>query len=238
MKRETTNRIRFVIEELLPPILRDATLFRALAKLAWGEHIEALSDFRRRAPFLTPDEYKELYRAHPRVHDGSDNSRQCLELIAQHVNGSTLCDVGCGAGDLLRYIKTHSEKTFARLVAIDFVLSGTRLEPSIDFVCAMIERLPFSNRAFDTVVCTHVIEHILDYRAAIAELRRIAARRLIIVVPREREGLYSFNPHFNFFPYKHSFLRAMIPVPQEHICINVGRDIFYMEDLGAAHEDV
>ena len=96
----------------------------------------------------------------------------------------------------------------------------------------MIERLPFSDRAFDTVVCTHVVEHILDYRAAIAEIRRIAARRLIIVVPREREGLYSFNPHFNFFPYKHSFLRAMIPVPQQHICIDAGRDIFYMEDLG------
>ena len=232
MKRETTNRIRFVIEELLPPILRDAALFRLLAKLAWGEHIEALADFRRRAPFLTPDEYEKLYRAHPRVHDDSDNSHRCMELITQHATGSTLCDVGCGTGHLLRYIKTHSKKTFARMVGVDFVLPRTAPDPSIEFVGAMIERLPFSDRAFDTVVCTHVVEHILDYRAAIAEIRRIAARRLIIVVPREREGLYSFNPHFNFFPYKHSFLRAMIPVPQQHSCIEAGRDIFYMEDLG------
>ena len=64
-------------------------------------------------------------------------------------------------------------------------------------------------------MCTHVIEHILDYRAAIAELRRITGRRLIIVVPRERESIYAFNPHFNFFPYRHSFLRAMIPVPPQ-----------------------
>ena len=38
-------------------------------------------------------------------------------------------------------------------------------------------------------------------------------RDRIIVVPREREGIYTFNPHLNFFPYRHSFLRAMIPVP-------------------------
>jgi hypothetical protein len=71
----------------------------------------------------------------------------------------------------------------------------------------------------------------VDYRAAIAELRRVAARRLIIVVPREREYRYTFNPHVNFFPYTHSFLRAMMPVPDSHMCREVGRDIYYREDL-------
>jgi ubiquinone/menaquinone biosynthesis C-methylase UbiE len=94
----------------------------------------------------------------------------------------------------------------------------------------MIESLPFADGEFDTVVCTHVIEHVLEYRQAIAELRRIARRRLIIVVPREREYRYSFNPHFNFFPYTHSFLRAVHPVPERHVCVDIGRDIFYMED--------
>ena len=84
------------------------------------------------------------------------------------------------------------------------------------------------------MICTHVIEHVLEYRQAIAELRRIARRRLIIVVPREREYRYSFNPHFNFFPYTHSFLRAVHPVPQTHICLDIGRDIYYREDLAEA----
>ena len=73
-------------------------------------------------------------------------------------------------------------------------------------------------------------------RKAIAELRRITRRRLIIVVPREREYRYTFNPHFNFFPYTHSFLRAMHPVPAEHTCVDIGRDIFYCEDRTAAAE--
>jgi ubiquinone/menaquinone biosynthesis C-methylase UbiE len=96
-----------------------------------------------------------------------------------------------------------------------------------------VERLPFPDNHFDTVICTHVLEHILDFRAALAELRRIAARRLIVVVPREREYLYTFNPHFHFFPYVHSFLRFMIPLPEHFECMDVGRDIYYVEDRPA-----
>jgi len=78
------------------------------------------------------------------------------------------------------------------------------------------------------------VSDVLNYRAAIAELRRITKKRLIIVVPREREYRYTFNPHFNFFPYTHSFLRAMQPVPQSHHCEDIRRDIYYREDIDAA----
>ena len=54
MKRELTNRIRFVIEDCLPPILRDTAAFRALARIVWGKHIDDLAEFRRRAAELTP----------------------------------------------------------------------------------------------------------------------------------------------------------------------------------------
>ena len=74
MRRETTNRLRFVLEELIPPILKDSTLFRWLATSIWGRHIVELADFRRRAPFVSAEEYAALYRAHPRVHEGTDNS--------------------------------------------------------------------------------------------------------------------------------------------------------------------
>ncbi len=229
MNRETTNRIRFVIEDLLPPILRDSSAFLWLAKRAWGEHVVRLADFRARAPFLTEEEYATLYRDHPRVHEGTDNSQACIRRITEAVTGSSVCDVGCGTGVLLTHIRAaHPDLT--RVTGVDFVIDDAASLNGIEYVAAKIEALPFADGEFDTVICTHVIEHVLDYRQAIAELRRIARRRLIIVVPREREARYSFNPHFNFFPYTHSFLRAMHPVPPRHVCEDVGRDIFYCED--------
>lgn len=231
MNREMTNRIRFVLEDLLPPAVRDSGLFRAAATLAWGKHITRLADFRARAPFLSTEEYETLYRDHPRVHEGTDNSEACIRRIVDDVVGDSVCDVGCGTGALLKRIR-DARPDVAQLTGVDFVVDDAAALPGIDYVAARIESLPFADRAFDTVICTHVIEHVLEYREAIAELRRIAARRLIIVVPREREYRYSFNPHFNFFPYTHSFLRAAHPVPSSHVCVDIGRDIYYCEDRG------
>lgn len=229
MNRETTNRIRFVLEDLLPPAVRDSALFRSAARFAWGGHIDRLAAFRERAPFLTDAEYEALYRDHPRVHEGTDNSQACVDRIVAETVGESVCDVGCGTGALIRRIR-EARGGEGRHVGVDFVVEDAAAIPGVEYVAARVEELPFEDRAFDTVICTHVIEHLLDYRRAIAELRRVAARRLIVVVPREREYRYSFNPHFNFFPYTHSFLRAMHPVPTSHVCVDIGRDIYYRED--------
>jgi SAM-dependent methyltransferase len=229
MNRETTNTIRFVIEDVIPPVLRDTRAFGFVASLFWGKHIADLASFRQRAPFLTNEEYEALYNRHPRVHSETDNSKACIAKIVSDAVGPDICDVGCGTGFLLRTIANSSNVKFLRTAGVDFVEPEGLEKDGIEFVKAPIENLPFADKSFDTVVCTHVIEHILDYRSAIAELRRICRGRLIIVVPREREGLYTFNPHFNFFPYRHSFLRAMIPIPRQFSCENIGRDIYYQE---------
>lgn len=229
MNRKTTNRIRFVLEDLIPPVLRDSGLFHRMARMAWGDHVTRLASFRARAPFLTPGEYETLYREHPRVHEGTDNSEACIRRIAADVLPGSVCDVGCGTGALIRRIRDARDDCDA-FTGVDFVVDDAAGIEGVNYVAARIEALPFPDRHFDTVVCTHVIEHVLEYRQAIAELRRITARRLIIVVPQEREYLYSFNPHFNFFPYPHSFLRAAHPVPESHVCELIGRDIYYRED--------
>jgi SAM-dependent methyltransferase len=230
MRREQSNRIRFLIEELLPPIIRDTSLFKLGASLVWGSHIEALAKFRKSAAFVGEAEYTELYRTHPRLHEDTDNSLACQQRIAADVRGPDVCDIGCGTGYLLRYIRATSSQDFTRMVGLDIVEPSTGAGGDIEFVQGAVEKLPFQDREFDTVVCTHVIEHILNYRQAIEELRRVARHRLIIVVPRERESIYTFNPHLNFFPYSHSFLRAMIPVPKTFTCGYIGRDIYYMEE--------
>ncbi len=231
MNRETTNRIRFVLEDILPAFVRDSRAFKAFAGLVWGRHINDLAVFRERAAFLSEEEYAALYEKHPRIHEGSDNSKACIARIAEDVLGPKICDVGCGTGYLLSLIKSARPDVIS-CTGVDFVIDDADALDGIDYVAAKIEKLPFEDGAFDTVICTHVIEHVLDYRAAIAELRRIASKRLIIVVPREREYRYTFNPHFNFFPYTHSFLRAMFPVPDAHKCEDIARDIYYVESYG------
>ena len=49
MKRETTNAIRYVLEELLPPVVRDSTPMRWLFRLHWGRLVDELEEFRANA---------------------------------------------------------------------------------------------------------------------------------------------------------------------------------------------
>jgi len=229
MRRETTNAIRTVLEEALPPFVRDSSAMRWLFRRHWGRLVDDIEDFRERIPFVTADEYRSIYERLPRVQDETDNSAACIERIASEIRGRTVLDVGCGTGFLLDHLKRT--KPDLNLTGVDFIIEeGTRRRhPEIRFEQAAIEKLPFPDRAFDTVICTHVLEHILDFRQALAELRRVTGNRLILVVPQEREYRFTFNPHLHFFPYPHSFLRYLPPIPEDHVIESIGRDIFYRE---------
>lgn len=55
--------------------------------------------------------------------------------------------------------------------------------------------LPFADGAFDTVVCFHVLEHVPNDRAAVAELARVVGPRgrVIVIVPRDESRATTFE---------------------------------------------
>jgi 2-polyprenyl-3-methyl-5-hydroxy-6-metoxy-1,4-benzoquinol methylase len=232
VKRETVNAIRTVLEEVLPPFVRDSSPMRWLFRQHWGPLVDDIERFRENIPFVTPAEYKSIYERMPRVQDETDNSDACLIRILAEIEGKTVLDVGCGTGYMTQWI--HDRKPELDLTGTDFIIEeGTKARsPEISFKQGHIEKLPFADNAFDTVICTHVLEHILDFPQALREIRRVCAKKLIIVVPREREYRFTFNPHLHFFPYPHSFLRYVAPVPTHHVLDSIGRDIFYAERKG------
>lgn len=202
---------------------------RWLFRRHWGSLVDDIERFRARIPFVTADEYREIYERLPRVQDETDNSMACLARIHDEIRGNSVLDVGCGTGYLVNWLK--EQRPHLQLTGTDFIIEdGTRSRhPDIDFIEGSIEALPFPDNNFDTVICTHVLEHILDFRQALAELRRVTRETLILVVPREREYRFTFNPHLHFFPYPHSFLRYLPPIPPGHAIESIGRDIFYRE---------
>ena len=133
----------------------------------------------------------------------------------------------------MQRIATANKPGVEALAGVDFQIDDALRQRMSDvrLVESKVEHLPFEDDEFDTVICTHVLEHILDIRAAVAELRRICRRRLVIVVPKEREYRFTFNPHLHFFAYPHSFLRHMLPVPADAVCELIGRDFFYTESI-------
>jgi ubiquinone/menaquinone biosynthesis C-methylase UbiE len=143
-----------------------------------------------------------------------------LENILAHLEPSskTCLEVGCGAGRVaIEIAKTGREVTGSDISLIALRYAKERAEEagvSIGLAEAAVEKLPFPDRAFDAVICAHTLEHVQDLGIAVAELTRVAARQLIVIVPREdRVSEFGTDYHLQCFPTPDA-LSAAIPLEQ------------------------
>ncbi|MCB2081423.1 MAG: class I SAM-dependent methyltransferase [Rickettsiales bacterium] len=152
---------------------------------------------------------------------GIDGLNKLLGCITQ----SNVLEVGCGTGYLAKALSKSNTVT-----ATDILISNEIREdnPEITFVSCPAEHLPFEDKAFETTVCTHVLEHVLDFEQCVRELRRVTKKELHIIVPLQRPAKYTPDLHVSFFPYPESFLLRIKPRGVHHFQILDG-DLYYVE---------
>lgn len=109
------------------------------------------------------------------------------DMVAQ-TNPRTVLDAGCGEGYTVKYLAERNSEW--KLTGVD--LSGGAIQYAQDhlgdkakFRTGSVYKLPFSDRSFDTVVCSEVLEHLDEPDRAVAELKRVARNAVVITVPRE-----------------------------------------------------
>jgi SAM-dependent methyltransferase len=228
--RNITNKINWVLDNVVPPVLRDSRLFMGLGFYAlFGGKAKYFLEFKEKAPLLTREEYEEYYAilSDKHIKRETDLNKKCLQRILDAVVGESVLDVGCGNGYLLKKIALEKK---IKAVGVDMVVpEELKSLENPSFIQQNIEKLPFGSQSFDTVVCTHTIEHLLNPETAIREIRRVAREKIILVVPRQREYKYTFDLHVNFFPYVFSLRRIMRNSKAE--CFLMDNDIYYEEDV-------
>lgn len=233
LSREANLAINYLLNEWVPPAIRDARWFGwLLTRALYGKRAPLYMHFHDRVFEMTDVEFKEVYAQAQSVsiERDSDLNQACIQKILAAATGPDVLEVGCGRGFLSGLLAGKGLK----VTACDVVVgeSVRVAHPGVTFVESPAERLPFDDRAFDTVVTTHMLEHVRDLSRVLAELRRVCRGRLIVVVPKERPHFYTPNLHVHFFPYRYSLLLAFRP-RAAHTLENAGGDWFYTEDLRA-----
>ena len=111
-----------------------------------------------------------------RVVEASFNERlERSRFIASHLRlylrGSVL-DVGCDEGHLRGLVP-----------GLDYTGVDVGGSPDVVVDLEAAERLPFPDRAFDTVICSDVLEHLDSLHRVFAEMVRVSGRWLVISLP-------------------------------------------------------
>ena len=197
MKTSITNRIRSVIDAL-PRSIRDSRWFMGPFFFVWfkGKHVKTAMEFKRLAPSMSEREFRDAYLEITTLADDrpTDTNAEAMSYVLSRLDGESLLDVGSGRGYFLARVKGRTT------VGCD-LLGGD--------VIASAERLPFKTKAFDIVTCFHTLEHTRNLAAAIAELRRVARKQLIVIVPRQRRFFYTLDLHLQFFETPEALAEAM-----------------------------
>lgn len=194
-----------IFEAIIPPIIRDQKWFMYLPlALLTKKQRKIYFEFKYRAYDYSDYEFTNIYKeinSNLKFNRETDLNKQCVSKILEEVKNENVLEVGCGRGYLANLLSKNNKVT-----AVDIDISEEIIEkyPSINFQKMDIHRLEFENDNFDSVICTHTLEHVKFINKAISELRRVAKKRIIIVIPRERPYKYTFNLHLHFFPYSFS----------------------------------
>jgi SAM-dependent methyltransferase len=100
----------------------------------------------------------------------------------------TLLDVGCAEGFFTNAI---SERFGVKGWGVDIAVAAVakmQFRYGLMGVAADGARLPFGDGAFDLVLCTETIEHVLDADGFFRELMRVARRYVVITTPASHGG--------------------------------------------------
>lgn len=116
-----------------------------------------------------------------------------VELIrsALDTSAKTLLEVGAGNGYLSVPLSRHFE-----LTCLDFsaAMLAQNPMPAEQKVRGTAEKLPFEDKQFDIALCANLLHHLEQPLAAVAEMRRVARRHVVLLEPNARNPfMYLFG---------------------------------------------
>jgi SAM-dependent methyltransferase len=138
---------------------------------------------------VTGNTYDKYGSTNPVVRRLMSGFERSLEELFAKAAPTSLLDVGCGEGVLVR--KWAQRLGSARVVGIDLeeesIQAGWREHqaPNLEYRVMEASDLPFADGEFDLACAIEVLEHVPDPEHTVSEMARCAERHLLVSVPRE-----------------------------------------------------
>ena len=131
----------------------------------------------RYSPSNTDRQIKELQAA--RLQSWGRINKYRLRTILKY-SGSSILDAGCSTGSYIRYLNNKGYKALGLDLLSD---SDWKFNKEKLYVVGSALQIPFTNRAFDTVLSFELLEHVYQPEKALKEMYRVCRNNIILSVP-------------------------------------------------------
>lgn len=228
--RFATNIMRKSFHALMPEKIKKSRFVnKVIVRTFMGKYIDI--DWKKKFKNISDEEWSRIYdRSHIEGFRDDDTSPLQKNEILKSIYGNKILEVGPGTGHLtVLMAKKGYDVTAADCskVALKKCLDRAKSHRvNIKTKQAFLEKLPFKTKNFDTVICAHTLEHVKDLESSIKELKRVAKKRVIVIVPEQEYEEYTTDLHTFFFPNKQSLIKAM--GMKKYTCIKLAEDLFYV----------
>ncbi len=118
-------------------------------------------------------EYGERYKDEM---DGKPFDRDCLDRLAREVGDlGPICDLGCGPGQIARYLHRRGVKTLGVDLSTNMITEAQRLNPEIHFHQGNMLSLPDPDNSWGGIAAFYCIIHIPREQIveALLEMKRV-----------------------------------------------------------------
>lgn len=219
------------MDECIPPVIRDSRWFMLPFFKIWfkNNHIKEIMNFKQNVNHMSDEDFSEIYRTtFNRSKDRpTDTNEATIDYILNNIDPSAknMLDVGCGRGYWLDLVADKFPQL--ELTGVDFFDDVPLKKAS--YRRGNVEALPFPDKSFDIVTCQHTIEHLKNLPKAIAEMKRVARKQIIIATPCQRYYFYTLDLHIHFFPNEYS-VSSLLGL-KNYECKKIDGDWLYIGQL-------
>lgn len=149
--------------------------------------------------------------------------------------GRKLLDIGCGTGHLLAVASQKELKTFGIDIAEEAVKIAKEISPTSFIRVGRAEELKFDSEEFDYITCLGSLEHFMDMKKSLSEMKRVTTRDALFCIMVPNLNYLFWRVIGRFGTSQQAVLERLLSLKQWHDffaengfeIVNIHRDTWY-----------
>ncbi|MEM1582865.1 MAG: class I SAM-dependent methyltransferase [Candidatus Bathyarchaeia archaeon] len=149
--------------------------------------LREMKNYYEREAEVLEDHQRQMYFGSPWSQYWHGTRLQHILRITRNIKFRSFLDVGCAEGYYIKIIagKQSGSMAVGLDIAKKYLLKAKKNARGSSLVLGDAHHLPFKDNAFDLILCSETLEHVIDQEGVLRELLRVSCNYVLLTVAGE-----------------------------------------------------